>query len=89
VEQRGRLEGVSLPLAPELPVREGMQLIIHEGHEALERGVLPASPGIQQAADLSGFVGRHRVGRWSEGPVVEAKLLRSCIDDQRALTVSA
>ena len=41
-------------LAAELSVRQGMQLVVHQGHEPLEGGVLSASPGIKQTADLSG-----------------------------------
>ena len=52
MHQRGRVEGVAFVLAAELAVREAVQLVVHDGHETIERLGPACGQLVQELGDV-------------------------------------
>ena len=62
VHERGRLQRVAAPLAPEVRVRNLSQLGVDDGHQGVERGAVATGPAREELGHVAAAV-RH--GDWA------------------------
>jgi hypothetical protein len=57
VDQRGRLKGVLLALAPHAPLGDSLELGVENRRQLVERAAVARAPGSQQPCDVRGLPG--------------------------------
>ena len=56
VDERGRLQRVVRPFAAHVRARQPAQLLVDDGRQLVERGLVTAAPVDQQASDVAGRI---------------------------------